>query len=257
MLAALLPGPRLEETAAPLPVRCRPLDVLQVVLNLCLNAAEASPGGSVTVSNGMWVADRDEPTIGRLVPGRRYACLSVEDDGRGINPWDAKALFEPGVTASRERGRGRGLAVVASIMTEAGGAVRVERSGTGGAIVVACWPLAETERHDLSDRNLLIVGGASRMIAGVADAAETAGADVSLCLDPADAIASVAEDVGAWDGVIVAGAARGLDAAEIGRRLREADGGLAVVVPERGAPPGTILGALATCMAEATREEVA
>ena len=251
-------GPTLEGVEATLtladdlPVRGRPLDALQVLLNLVLNATAAAPGGSIVVRTDRWVADRSLAIAGRLVPGRDYARVIVEDSGPGFGD-DPHQLFQPGATTSGDPARGRGLAVVAAIAEAAGGGVRVERSPVGGARVAVCWPLRDRSRDGLADRALLIVGGSSRAVARLADAGEATGAEVSLCLDPDDAIGSVVEDIGAWDGVIVAGAARGLASAEIERRLRAADPTLPVVVPAAGDRPGVVFDALERAMERTPR----
>ena len=245
-----------------LPVRVASLDVLQVALNLCLNArAATAPGGSIAVSVDRWVADRGEALIGRLVPGRSYARLSVEDDGHGVAPERARALFEPGATTSADANRGHGLAVVASIAEQTCAAIRVGAGPTGGACFEVMWPLVETGPPDLTGRAILLVGGGPRETTRIADAAEAAGADVSLCLDPEDAVASVAEDCGVWDAVVV-GALRRTDPAALIARIGDADPSLPVLAlsdrpvagartmapDQAGAPLVTMLAAsFATC----------
>ena len=253
MLAPALGGASLRTVAdGPLPVTGVALDALQVLLNLALNAAEAAgPSGRVAVRADAWVAGRTAPTLGRWVAGRRYARLRVEDSGPGLPPEGAAALFLPGQSGSGDPGRGQGLAVVAAIVEAAGGAVRVARSPLGGARIDVCWPMASAPAPDLRGRTVLIVGGAPPAIASLADAAEAAGAEVSLCLDPEDAVLSVADDVGAWDAVAVMGAARGVPAADLVERLRAADSGLPVVVPDGADVPIAALCA-AIAGAEAT-----
>ena len=230
LLGGALKGTELVLRAdGPLSVRGPALETLQVLLNLVSNASEAAPGTPIAVVADAWVADRTPPTVGRLVPGRRYARLVVEDRGPGIEPATAGDLFQPGATGSGDPRRGRGLAVVAEIVERARGAVRVERSDAGGTRFSVLWPLLEAAHGGLADRSVLIVGGAPDTVARLADAAEAAGAEVSLCLEPDDAVASVAEDVGAWDGVVVAGGARGSSAAAIATRLRDADPTLALL----------------------------
>ena len=225
LVGATLPGEttlQIEPGQTVLPVAGAALDAFQVVLNLSLNAAEAIGGtGTIRVRADAWVADRDAPLRGRLVPGRTYARLVVEDDGPGL-PHDAARLFERGVSGSGESGRGTGLATVAAIAEAAGGAVRAGSMSDGGARVEVFWPLL-APRHSLDGACVLLIAGRSGPTARLADALEAAGAEPSLCLDPADAIASITEDRGAWDAVVVIGPARGLDVDVIAERLIEAD----------------------------------
>ena len=228
LIAPALPGgcTLVHDTAAPVRVAGAALDAFQVVLNLALNAGEASDG-PVRLAVEAVVAGRERPLLGRLVPGRRYARLVVEDDGPGM-PNNAAPLFERGTTGSGDAGRGTGLATVAAIAEGAGGAVRVGRSASGGTRVEVWWPEAAAT-PDVAGCHVLIVAGRSGPTARAADALEAAGAEPSLCLDPLDAVASVAEDRGAWDAIVVAGGAGGIEAAEIARRLTEADPGLPVL----------------------------
>ena len=219
------------------------MDAFQVVLNLALNAAEAS-GGTVRLHVDAAVAGREPPLLGRLVPGRRYGRLIVEDDGPGM-PARAGHLFERGVTGSGDPRRGTGLSTVAAIVEGAGGALVVGRSGSGGARIEAWWP--EAAGSDLAGASILVVAGTSGPTARTADALEAAGAEPSLCFDPMDAIASLSEDMGAWDAVVVAGPTRGESVRWIAGRLAALGSGVPILALCEGAAPGaTTLPATAT-----------
>lgn len=60
-------------------------------------------------------------------------CLSVQDDGPGINPADADRIFEPFYTTRRSSGgTGMGLTIAASLLRAAGGSIRLtEHRGKG------------------------------------------------------------------------------------------------------------------------------
>ena len=261
LVAPALPGGAtlrfVSDGAAPLPVRGAALDAFQVVLNLAVNAAEAAGGGTVRAGAGAWVADRTPPLLGRLVPGRTYARLWVEDDGPGL-PADAARLFERGVTGSNEAGRGTGLFTVAAIAEGAGGAVLAARSPTGGGRIEVAWPL-HRPRADLSGACVLVIAGHSGPTARLADALDAAGAEPSLCLDPDDAVASLGDDPGAWDAVAVAGPARGLAVDVIAERIARAGprvpciviGGACRHAVPAGASGAAMLDALARAMADA------
>ncbi len=99
-------------------VECDEEQIKQVLFNLVMNGAQATPaGGSVTVS-----ARREGPEL----------AVAVSDEGPGV-PEDLKSrIFDPFFT-TRESGTGLGLAVVQQIMMQHGGGVDVGRSETGGA----------------------------------------------------------------------------------------------------------------------------
>lgn len=93
--------------------------VQQIVMNLVLNAVQASPGGgTVTVT---------------LDPSGR---LIVQDEGPGIPPELRARVFEPYVT-TKEQGSGLGLAIVRRNARLLGGAVEIVCPAQGGTVVTA------------------------------------------------------------------------------------------------------------------------
>ena len=100
------------------------------------------------------------------------------------------------------------------------------------------WPLSHAPAvPDLAGRTLLAIAGPPRETGGLCDALEAAGAEVSLCLDARDAVASVADDIGAWDAVIVPSRIARCSVDEVVRWLRTADAGLPLAVAEGVARP--------------------
>jgi signal transduction histidine kinase len=105
--------------------------LVQVVLNLVLNAADAAPRGHVTVR------------VARAAEGR--VRVEVEDDGPGIAPEVVDRLFEPFVTTKPVgEGTGLGLAVCRGLVEAVGGTIGVE-AGQGGARFVIELPGEEGE----------------------------------------------------------------------------------------------------------------
>ena len=99
--------------------------VLQVFVNLFLNAIDAMPtGGRLQVEAHLQQDDSDGQ-----VPSVE---VSVCDEGPGVSPEIRDHLFEPFVT-SKERGTGLGLAVSNRIVREHKGTIMVDRSPAGGA----------------------------------------------------------------------------------------------------------------------------
>ncbi|HYO65927.1 MAG TPA: ATP-binding protein, partial [Archangium sp.] len=90
----------------------------QVLINLALNALEATPAdGLVRVS-----AERE---------GDRVLIL-VDDTGPGVPPEIHDRLFEPFFT-TKAQGSGLGLSIVHAIVTQHGGSMEVGSSPGGGA----------------------------------------------------------------------------------------------------------------------------
>ncbi|WP_370459159.1 ATP-binding protein [Aggregicoccus sp. 17bor-14] len=100
----------------------------QVLLNLALNALEATPaGGRVRFSAE---AHGDEVT------------LLVDDTGPGIPPKVRERLFEPFFT-TKASGSGLGLSIVHAIVTQHGGSIEVGDGPLGGARFTVRLPAAE------------------------------------------------------------------------------------------------------------------
>jgi signal transduction histidine kinase len=96
--------------------------IVQVLLNLLLNAADAVPreGGRITLRAAR-------------APGDRVR-LTVEDNGPGIAAEIRDRLFEPFVTTKEPgKGTGLGLAVCLGLIEAAGGTLAVEDGAEGGA----------------------------------------------------------------------------------------------------------------------------
>jgi signal transduction histidine kinase len=123
VLVRLLRGARLEldiavaEGAFVLVVEA---ELKQVVLNLCVNAAEAvAAGGLVRIE--LREPRADEPISPTSI------VLSVGDNGRGMDAKTQEHIFEP-YFSTKPAGHGIGLATVYGIVKRAGGAILVDSS---------------------------------------------------------------------------------------------------------------------------------
>jgi signal transduction histidine kinase len=99
------------------PVECDPEQLEQVLLNLMINAIEASPeGGTVTLS-----AASEQSKI----------AVGVVDRGHGVAPAHIDRLFDPFFT-TKEHGTGLGLPVAHQIMRQMGGSLLAESNADQG-----------------------------------------------------------------------------------------------------------------------------
>jgi two-component system NtrC family sensor kinase len=110
--------------------------LLQVIVNLVLNAVQATPeGGAVSVE----LQDRlCAPLHDEDAPKQRYACIAVIDHGEGIPTERLVRIFEPFFsTRGPGEGTGLGLSVAQGIAKEHDGWIAVESElGQGSAFSV-------------------------------------------------------------------------------------------------------------------------
>ncbi len=117
----------------PVMVSCRPDEIVQVLLNLLINARQALPE-----------RPRDENRIiVRVVSDEISGTLSVEDNGAGIPADRLRRIFDPFFTTkSPGSGTGLGLSVSYHIATEHGGQLRVYSKENEGSTFTLSLPLA-------------------------------------------------------------------------------------------------------------------
>ncbi|HVZ72660.1 MAG TPA: ATP-binding protein [Polyangia bacterium] len=116
------------------PVRADAEQLLQVFLNLSLNALQAMPdGGRLNVSTGLRRSTRR---------GAAAAFLEIRfrDTGVGIPPGDLKNLFIPFFT-TKEKGTGLGLPISQRILENHGGTIEVRSQAGEGATFTVLLPV--------------------------------------------------------------------------------------------------------------------
>jgi two-component system, cell cycle sensor histidine kinase and response regulator CckA len=165
----LLVGKTIELEFTPSPglgcVNADPAQLEQVLMNLVLNAKDATPeGGRLTISVEnihLDAAHRDTD----LVPPGDYVALSVSDTGHGMSAETQAHIFEPFFTTKRPgQGTGLGLATVYSIVKQSKGFITTESElGKGTRFTIylpRVAPLAGTESPAVP----LTAGGGSETI---------------------------------------------------------------------------------------------
>ncbi len=124
-------------------IEADPVQMHQVLMNLCINASEAIAGsGRVTVTTrNVTLGEEDIKRGAHLVPGR-HVCLSVEDTGCGMDEETLAHVFEPFFSTKR-RGRGLGLAAVYGIVKNHGGCLNVKSAPGKGTTFDVYFPATE------------------------------------------------------------------------------------------------------------------
>jgi signal transduction histidine kinase len=111
------------------PIDCDPEQMTQVLLNLVINATEASSEGSVVT---LAAEQDDQATV-----------IQVIDEGSGVAPEDIDKLFDPFFT-TKETGTGLGLPVAHQIVGQMGGLLTARRNPEGGMTFSIAFPSKQT-----------------------------------------------------------------------------------------------------------------
>jgi CheY-like chemotaxis protein len=198
-----------------------PVQIGQVLLNLCINARDAMPeGGSLRVGLGMageidqaCASCRNRVGAGRLVE------LSVSDTGMGIAAEVLERIFEPFFSTKEVgKGSGMGLATVHGIVHEHGGHLLVDTAQGSGAVFRVLLPLpagrpdavapeqpsrsgASAPQTQLSGR-VLVVEDEQTVGEFMADLLETWGLSVIVKPNPEEARALFVADPEGFDLVV-------------------------------------------------------
>jgi two-component system, cell cycle sensor histidine kinase and response regulator CckA len=119
----------------------------QIVMNLVINAAEATPAeGVVIVSIRVTRLDQPRTTlVSDLNPGD-YVVLEVRDRGIGMDEETRRRIFDPFFT-TKFTGRGLGLAAVLGILRGHKGGIEVESAPNRGSCFRVYFPVAGRERR--------------------------------------------------------------------------------------------------------------
>ena len=124
-------------------VHVDPAQIEQVLLNLCINAAEAMPeGGSLRIGTRRSAAlfgRGDQPPVDG-------AEIEVSDDGVGMSDQTLAHIFEPLFT-TREDGTGIGLSTCHAIISELGGRIEVESRVGEGSTFRLLLPLVSEDQE--------------------------------------------------------------------------------------------------------------
>ncbi len=129
---------------APLVVLADPLQIEQVLLNICINASHAmttmrhpggGQGGTLTVTADTVASGetRGEFFPGGVMPAGTYVLVRITDTGVGIAEDVRKRIFEPFFTTNKMKGSGLGLSTSYSIVQQHRGGIDVSTSPGEGS----------------------------------------------------------------------------------------------------------------------------
>ncbi len=160
-----------------------PVQIHQILINLCTNASFAMAGTSGKLTVRLARSDRNKD-------GKDWMELSVADTGCGIDPAIRDRIFEPYFTTKEKgQGTGMGLAMVHGIISRQGGELEVESELGKGTTFRIFLPVSKeattfdqvvnTEELIGGNENILLIDDEEQVVAVTGELLESLGYSVT------------------------------------------------------------------------------
>ncbi|CAN7301217.1 response regulator [Rhizobium rhizogenes] len=225
----------------------------QVLINLCVNARDAMPGGGTLTLRTRNLPASDVAAFNyAYLPHEEMVLVEVNDTGTGIAPEIMDKIFEPFFTTKEVgKGTGLGLAMVYGIIKQSGGYIHPESEVGKGTTFRIFLPRhivempALTEGQTLEGRDISAMDQSVAAVVPPEEPADLTGKSaVVLLVEDEEAVRRGGKRMLETRGYTVYEAGSGVEALEI---MEELDGQVDVVVsdvvmPEMDGP--TLLGEL-------------
>jgi signal transduction histidine kinase len=131
-------------------------EMLQVLINLFLNARDAMPdGGRLRIEGEVCHVDGDQALA---LQANEQVLVRVIDTGVGMDEETQKRIFEPMFTTkAAAKGTGLGLSMVSRIIEGHGGMIRVDSEPGSGSTFTIYLPIAEARTTPLKVNTTLVL----------------------------------------------------------------------------------------------------
>lgn len=228
-------------------INIEPVQLQQMVMNLCINARDAMQGKGVLALRLELIPHAQGECVschGTL--DGEYVALSVQDSGHGMTPDIQERLFEPFFTTKDVgEGTGLGLPVIHGIMHAHRGHIQLESEPGCGATFYLLFPQVESEgevpveqnrqapfepvekqaadlpmRPVIAGRRLLVVDDELPLLSFLQEWLQGQGFEVHAFQHSAEALAYFEEDPQAIDLLITDQTMPGLSGLELIRKVR-------------------------------------
>ena len=138
-------------------VSADPTQIHQVLMNLCINARDAMPGGgTLTITAQNAALDENFAQMQIEAEAGEYILLTVADTGTGMPPEVVNRIFDPFFTTKEVgKGTGLGLSTVLSIVKSHGGFINVYSEVGKGTQFSIYLPASETQPAKSESKRIL------------------------------------------------------------------------------------------------------
>ena len=211
-----------------------PVQIHQILINLCTNSAHAMAGGHGTLTVTLAPGATDQN-------GQEWLRLSVADTGCGIAPEMLERIFEPYFTTKeKSRGTGMGLAMVHGIISRQGGRIEVRSEVGAGTTFDVLLPVSRKPTRidqvistaDLlrGTGRILLVDDEAQVVQVTGELLSSLGYEVTGRTSPIAAYALFLEDPDGFDLVLTDLTMPELTGVELSSRLKAIRADLPVVL---------------------------
>jgi PAS domain S-box-containing protein len=223
-------------------VLASPVEIQQILMNLCTNAAFAmqEKGGILEIvlkDIDIWP---DESSTAPAVKPGEYVQLTVEDTGTGMTPEVMKRIFEPFFTTKAVgQGTGMGLSVVYGIVKDLHGTITVQSEVGKGTVFQVFLPKTRTEvtgettevhRTAGGGERILLVDDDDLLMEWGAAALERLGYEVTSTTDSAEASRLFLADPLRFDLVITDQTMPGMTGVQLSQSLLAIRGNIPIIL---------------------------
>ncbi len=177
-------------------LRADPVKINQILINLCINAFHAleDSGGKIHINLSEVEQNNQNQHSGR------YLCMSVADDGPGIDKKNQERIFDPFFTTKEEgKGTGLGLSMVHSIVKSYDGFITLESQKGKGCTFNIFLPIEEQDepsqelavdrKEPLTGSERILYVDDDEIVAKIAkEILETLGYKVTVVIDSKNAL---------------------------------------------------------------------
>lgn len=200
----------------------------QVIMNVILNAAEASHQVPCTVSVSMY---RQPERTDELV-------LEIADQGKGITDENMSRIFDPLFT-TKMRGHGLGLASAKRILEAHGGSIHIHSEANNGTVVKVILPAAASTiqpahtavaKKSVSGKRVLVIEDDPSVRDVIFKLLENLGLKTLLAKDGPEGLSLLQENIPAIDQVILDLNMPGMDGWQVLDQIRKLDADLPVLI---------------------------
>ena len=237
-------------------IRGNPTQLVQVLVNLCVNARDAignqhgsidietdlvGPGASTAAEDARGMPhDRQHLATAPLQPNVQYLCIKVRDTGCGMDARTMERMFEPFFTTKEVgKGTGLGLAAVHGIVSAHGGVVAAtSRPGHGTSFGIFLPTIAEAaaveaaavEDKPCGSEAILVVDDEPQVSSMLARMLGRIGYRVDCFNSAPEAIEAFTREPGKWSLVITDQTMPQLTGLELAKRILAQSPGLPVIL---------------------------